>query len=458
MSNIELHPASFKDPSGFVFQKDNIFYRQVNQLYKDDYDLLMSSGLYKDLINKNYLLPHEEIIENFTGSPEWYKTILPAQLSFISYPYEWCFGQIKDAALLTLAIQKMAIAHGMILKDATHFNVQFLNGKPVFIDTLSFEKYDSSQPWVAYTQFCECFLFPLLLQKYLAIDVQKLMLTYPQGIPAGLVKELLPWKSNFNLGVGLHVSLQSKIKGGNNPGAYKGKFDQNKMLQLIGNLEDNIRSCALNKKAKTSWSNYYDETIISRSYLTEKEIIFRRFISSIDFETVLDIGANDGFFSKIISEKTASVVSIDFDSHCINSLYAYTKKQKTLNILPLCIDFSNPTPATGFNNTERSSFTARAHFDLVLALALVHHLAISKNIPLQNIAESFQKTGNKLIVEFIPKEDEKVKQLLLYRKDIFSNYNETEFIKCFGKYFTIISSAKIPGTQRTMYLLNRKEN
>ncbi len=462
MNNIEHHPASFKDPSGFVFQKNNIFYRQINQTYKDDYDLLISSGLYDELINKKYLLSHQEINENFTGAADpiaigWYKTILPEQLSFISYPYEWCFGQLKDAALLTLSIQKTAIRHGMILKDATHFNVQFHNGKPVFIDTLSFEKYDSSQPWVAYRQFCECFLFPLYLQKYLRIDVQKLMLTYPEGIPASITKELLPWKSNFNLGVGLHVSLQSKIKTGNNSGDYKGKFDQKKMLHLVSNLEESIKGCKI-KKDKTTWSTYYDETIISQSYLSEKEIIFRKLISSIEFKKVLDVGANDGFFSKVISEKATSVVSVDFDSHCINNLYAYTKKQKASNILPLCIDFSNPTPAIGFNNTERSSFLDRAQFDVLLGLALVHHLAISKNIPLLNIAASFQNIAKQVIVEFVPKEDEKVQQLLQNRKDIFSNYNEGEFIKAFGKYFDVVTKSKIPGTCRTMYLLNRREN
>ncbi len=458
MSNIARHPASFKDPSGFVFERNDIFYRQINQSYKDDYDLLMNSGLYKELVKKKYLLPHDEINENFTGSPDWYKTILPEQLSFISYPYEWCFGQIKDAALLTLSVQKIALGYGMILKDATHFNVQFHNGKAVFIDTLSFEKYNASQPWVAYRQFCECFLFPLFLQKYLKIDVQKLMLTYPDGIPATVTKELLPPKSVFNLGVGLHVSLQSRIKAGNNPGDYKGQFDEKKMLHLVSNLEDNIKKCTLNKKNKTTWSNYYDETIISKSYLSEKEIAFHKLIGLTEFQTVLDIGANDGFFSKIISEKAKAIVSIDFDQNCINSLYSYTKEKKSLNILPLCIDFANPTPAVGFDNKERSSFLDRAKFDLVLALAFIHHLAISKNIPFRNIAESFQKIGRSIIVEFIPKEDEKVQQLLQNRKDIFSDYNEAEFINAFGKYFDIAGAIKIPGTHRTIYLLRRKKN
>ena len=456
MSNIIHHPASFKDPSGFVFQQNNIFYRQVNKPYKEDYDLLMNSGLYDKLVSKGYLLPHEEIDQNFSGSDDWYRTILPRQLGFISYPYEWCFGQLKSAALLTLTIQKMALEYGMILKDATGYNIQFLDGKPVFIDTLSFEKYDPSHPWVAYRQFCECFLFPLLLQKYIKLDIQKLMLSYPDGIPAAVTRELLPWKSVFNLGVGLHVSLPSRIKHGSNTIDYKGKFDSQKMLHLVSNLEDNVKACMLSKKNKTTWSNYYDETITSKSYLLEKENVFRRVMIDLSFETVLDVGANDGFFSKIIGEKATKVVSIDFDCNCINNLYSYVRKQKIQNILPLCIDFANPSPAIGFNNEERTAFLERAAFDLVIALAVVHHLAISKNIPLATIAQSFQSLGKKLIVEFVPKDDDKVQLLLQNRRDIFTNYNQPAFEKAFSEYFIIDEIIQITGTLRSVYILTRK--
>src|SRR5882672_8110710 len=178
MADYFHHPASFKDPSGFMFQRNGKFYRQVNQSYAPDYDLLMSSGLYQKLIGKNLLIPHEETPENFTASADWYKTLLPQQLSFISYVYEWSFDQLKDAALLTLAIMKTAIGHGMILKDASPFNVQFQEGRAIFIDSLSFEKYDESKPWIAYRQVCEGFLFPLLIGHYLKTDVQKLLTIY----------------------------------------------------------------------------------------------------------------------------------------------------------------------------------------------------------------------------------------------------------------------------------------
>ncbi|MEP7251311.1 MAG: hypothetical protein ABI683_02995, partial [Ginsengibacter sp.] len=229
-----------------------------------------------------------------------------------------------------------------------------------------------------------------------------------------------------------------------------------KMIHLVSNLEDNVKACTLHKKNKTTWSNYYDETITSKSYLSAKETLFRNLVNEVAFETVLDVGANDGFFSKIIAEKAKDVVSIDFDCNCINSLYSYIRKQKIQNILPLCIDFANPSPAIGFNNKERSAFLDRAGFDLVIALAVVHHLAISKNIPLPAVGELFQALGKKLIVEFVRKDDEKVQLLLQNRKDIFSNYNQAEFEKAFGEFFTIDKVVKITGTLRTVYLLTRK--
>ena len=161
MTNVARHPASFKDPAGFIFEANGKIYRQVNKVYGQQYQHLMESGLYNQLISSNQLITHSSINENLTGDEEWLLTLLPEQLSFVSYPYEWCFDQLKDAALLTLFILRTSLDKGMILKDATPFNVQFQKGKPLFIDTLSFDLYDETKPWVAYRQFCETFLFPL---------------------------------------------------------------------------------------------------------------------------------------------------------------------------------------------------------------------------------------------------------------------------------------------------------
>ena len=454
MTEHTRHPASFRDPSGFVFKADNKIYRHVTKLYTDDYDHLLSSGLMDELISKNYLLPHGEVKENMTGDKEWYITLLPEQVSFISYPYEWCFEQLKDAALLTLGIVKKSIEKGMILKDATPLNIQFHNSKPVLIDTLSFQKYDESVPWIAYRQFCETFLFPLWLSHYHKLNFQNLLNVYPDGIPASYVAKLLPAKSRMNAAVWLHVHLQNKLSKKKNLSRSIHSFSKKKLLNLIDHLEGIIRK--LENENKTNWSDYYTDGISDQAYLHEKEKIVNEMLSQIRGKTVLDIGANDGRFSFLAGEKGFDVIAIDNDEQCINHLYKKLKETDTTWITPLCIDITNPTPATGFNNKERASFKERIKPDLIMALALIHHLVIGKNIPLPVLAEFFNQSAPQLIIEFIPKEDEKTKFLLRNKKDIYPVYSKEGFELCFERFFTIISSKQIPGSERFIYLMNKK--
>jgi len=200
MPTYQQHPSSFRDPSGFVFQSAGKLYRQINTSYQSDYELLMGSGLYQQLVDQRMLIPHEEIADSLVGQPGKFKTILPEFIPFISYPYEWCFEELQDAALVTLNIMKASIDHGMILKDATPYNIQFISGTPVHIDTLSFEKYNESKPWIAYRQFCETFLYPLVVSKYSLMEAHRLFHAYPEGMPAKSAAAMLPTKARFNLG------------------------------------------------------------------------------------------------------------------------------------------------------------------------------------------------------------------------------------------------------------------
>ena len=460
MNAFTRHPASFKDPSGFIFFHEDVLYRQVNQVYAVNYDRLMNSGLYQLLTNKSYLIPHSEIDDNFTASPEWYKTIQPELIPFISYPYEWCFDQLKDAALLTLAVQRAAIDHGMILKDATPLNIQFRKGRPVFIDTLSFEVYNPSMPWVAYRQFCECFLFPLYLEHYLKIDVQKILSTYLDGIPVEITSKMLPIKSGFNLGVWLHVHLQNNVR--TTPEGtgreQQGKFDKKKMLNLVSHLESIIHRFTSQKGAASTWSNYYDKTILGKEYLQAKEDLFLEFTNNIEPSKVMDIGGNDGYFSRLLAKRNFEVVTIDNDSQSISNLYQNIKKENIPNILPLIIDISNPSPALGFDQRERLSFEQRFRVDFVLALALIHHLALTKNLPLQDIAAYFHSVAPLLLIEFVPKSDDKVKEMLAGRKDIFPDYTIDNFEQQFSEYYTIINKQMIPGTERVLFLMKRLQH
>jgi 2-polyprenyl-3-methyl-5-hydroxy-6-metoxy-1,4-benzoquinol methylase len=457
MPDFLQHSASFKDPSGFVFRLNDKYYRQVNKSYADDYDLLMSSGLYKILTEKKLMLSHDEVNENFTQSNDWYKTLLPEQLPFISYPYEWSFDELKDAALLTLRVMKIAVKHGMILKDATSFNIQFYQGKPIFIDTLSFEKYDASKPWIAYRQFCECFLFPLLIEHYKQIDVQKLLSVYLEGIPAQTTAKLLPRKTKFKLNIWLHVFLQNSVSTNNKPSNRKISFSKEKLLRLLDSLESTIKPLRIKTSVLTTWNNYYDETILSKNYLDAKEKIFRDFVSDINNGRVMDVGCNDGYFSKILAEKNPGVIAVDFDSQCINRLYVEAKSKGEKNILTFCIDLTNPSPAVGFNHNERQSFADRAKSDMITALALIHHLVLSKNIPLSDVAKMLSDLTKKyLVIEFVPLSDEKSQQLIANKTNYHTPYDPQAFEKHFSKYFEIERQQVIPTTDRILYRMKKK--
>lgn len=455
MSN-QQHPSSFRDPAGFIFQSGQRIYRQVNRQYAATYDRLMQSGLYDKLVAGNKLIPHEEINENLTGSADWYKTLLPQQLSFISYPYEWCFDQLKDAALLVLSIMKDCMHEGFILKDATPFNVQFHNGQPVWIDTLSFEPYDPSKPWVAYRQFCECFLFPLYLGHYLKTDIHKTLGTYLEGIPASLTSKLLPMRSGLSLGVWLHVYLQGAVKGDPKSTPQQGGFNRKKLLNLVMHLETIIAGFR-GRRSGTTWSDYYDATILSQQYLQEKEKLFRQMLQDISINIALDAGTNDGHFARILAEKAQKVIAIDNDSASINRLYAHVRKNSPPDILPLLIDVTQPSPALGYRNKERAAFFDRVHADLVSALALIHHLVLSKNIPLASLGEFFSDiTGRYLLIEFVPPADPKVIELSKARTALHP-YDLETFENSFGEHFVTLQKHAVPGTERILYLMEKRD-
>lgn len=446
--------SSYRDPDGFVFVENGYIYRYIGPAYFENYELLFSSGLYYDLTEKGRLVKHEEITPE-PGAD--YKIILPEQIPFISYPYEWSFDMWKDAAIVTLKIAILAQKKGMMLKDATPFNIQFNKGQPVFIDTLSFERYDPQKPWIAYRQFCECFLGPLLLMKYCHRDMAKFIRVYPEGIPLEIICNLLPARAFLNIYVQLHILIQRKISSRNKKNkASRFLFSHKKLQVLLGVLLDML----LNMKPKEKqsvWKNYYTETILGAGYLSAKEEIFKKISADIPFKSVIDLGANDGNFSMLLRDRAASIIATDGDSNCINMLYKNLKKEKIKNIVPLVSELTAPSPALGWANAERTSLTSRLKGDLILALALVHHLAIAGNVPLSFIAKWLSGMGPFLIIEFVPKSDEKVQQLLMHRKDIFPHYTHQEFKKEFGIYFTAISEERIGNTERILFLMKRND-
>jgi ribosomal protein L11 methylase PrmA len=452
--------ASYKDPSGFVFTQNGVIYRQVNQLYRENYDLLFSSGVYKLLTDRGLLIKHTET--DVSKRENVYKIIRPEQIPFISHPYEWSFSQLKDAALLTLTVQKIALSRGMILKDATPFNIQFFRGKPVFIDTLSFEKYREGLPWTPYRQFCEQFLAPLALYSYRDLRLKSLLIDSVGTISLDLAVKLLPWSAKINPGIFIHLVMhaqsQSRVVRVSDKTRQSRNFTRLSMSGLIDSLEKTVENLKF-PGYKTVWTDYAGTggcpSYETGSYAAKKAAV-KKFITLVKPEYVWDIGANTGDFSRIASGSGAFTVSMDFDPTVVESNYLQVKNKGETGILPLLMNVTNPTPGTGWINRERPGILDRPHPDTVLALAIIHHLAITGNIPLSKIAEFLASLCQNLIIEFVPKSDPQTQKLLHNREDIFDRYNEYEFLREFGIRFTLVNSEKLAGSDRTVYLFKVK--
>ena len=454
--------GSFRDPSGFMFRHEGILYRQVNLHYRQEYDLLMASGLYEQLTKSRALIPHTEESTDLAPVPEIaYKVIRPQTVGFISYPYEWSFDQLKDAAILTLAIARRALEYGMALKDASAYNVQFHEGRPIFIDTLSFEKYEEGLPWVAYRQFCQHFLAPLALMASKDVRLLQLLRVNIDGIPLDLASSLLPTSTRLNLGLSshihLHASSQKKYADKEvSQAEVKGKFSRGAMETLIESLLSTVRALKV-KEINTEWADYYQANNYTEASFEAKRAVVKDFISRVAPQTVWDLGGNTGEFSRAASELGIPTVSMDIDPGAVQQNYQLVKKNKEKNMLPLVMDLTNPSPALGWRNQERQSLRERGEASLIMALALIHHLAIANNVPLRDVADFFADLGPYLVIEFVPKEDSQVARLLASRLDIFPDYTLEGFKQAFQARYTILEEHPVEGSKRTLLLMRRKD-
>ena len=444
------HPASYRDPAGFIFTWNEVLYRAVQPVYEPAYRHLMDSGLYEKLTAKGWLIPHEEITDlslEFNG----YKLLKPKALSIWSYPYEWSFGQLKDAALLTLKLAIAGLEQGMILKDATAYNIQFLEGKPILIDSLSYDLYEEGKPWQAFRQFCDHFLNPLLIMQAFPQLNPAFLMAYPDGLSPALTAQMLPWKKRLSLNHQLYVYLAaSTAKSGSGSKAHV--LPKIKILQNLNQLKDFIGKLKL-KPAKSTWNTYYEETILSQEYLANKETVVRSILTSIKPKRITDVGCNTGAFSIIASEVAEEVIALDSDVRSVERLYQLGKS----NIYLFVADITNPTPSLGWANEERSTLMARIGGDAVLALALIHHLALAKNVPLPFISKLFADiTSDWLLIEFVPKEDPKSQLLLAGKGDIFPSYTQEDFEAAFETYFTTEQRVAMQPTDRTLYVMRKK--
>ena len=450
--------GSFRDPNGFVFWQDGSLYRQVNTSYKDNYEHLMESGLYEVLVTDGLLVPHEEVNIEFPLPDLAHKAIRPELIPFISYPYEWCFSQLKDAALTTLKIQKTSLDFGMSLKDCSAYNIQFRKGRPVLIDTLSFDKYREGRPWVAYRQFCQHFLAPLALMSHKDIRLNQLLRIYIDGIPLDLASSLLPVHTRLMFSLLSHIHLHARSQkrfAEKTIDTKRYKLGQLSFQGIIYSLESAVRKQKWQPPGM-GWANYYQDTNYTSGALAHKRQTVAEFIDKIDPSTVWDLGANVGMFSRLASDKGILTVSFDVDSATVESNYRECVRREETDILPLVLDLTNPSPGSGWGNEERLSLTERGPVDCVLVLALIHHLAISNNVPFNRMADFLGDIGQSLIIEFIPKSDSQSQRLLRAREDIFPDYTRQRFEREFERYFKIERGVGIRDSQRILYLMRRR--
>lgn len=451
--------SSFRDPSGFLFKRGGVLYRQINQRYAPEYDLLLVSGLYDHLVKKGYLIPHAETAEPPEEPETAYKVIAPEVVRFVSYPYEWSFSQLKDAALATLFIQKQALKYGMSLKDASAYNIQFHEGRPVLIDTLSFEAYREGEPWVAYKQFCQHFLAPLALMAKRDVRLGQLLKLYIDGIPLDLAAELLPFSTRLNFGLLSHIHLHAKAQArysdshSKNP-SRSGSINKQSLLALLDNLKSVIQGLKW-EPAGTEWGDYYNITNYTDASFEHKKVIISAWLERIAPASVWDMGANTGYFTRLASGRGIPSVSFDIDPAAVEKNYRQLRSEKDKNILPLVQDLTNPSPSLGWNHEERDSLGKRVSADMVFALALIHHLAISNNVPVPRLAEFFSGLGRWLVIEFVPKSDSQVEKLLATREDIFNQYNLEDFERFFGARFAVREKVKLNESERYLYLMER---
>jgi hypothetical protein len=451
--------ASFRDPSGYLFQRDGRLYRQVNRAYQADFERLLSSGLYDELVKAGLLIPHAETGAAPDDPARAYRVIEPETVRFISYPYEWSFGQLQAAALATLEIQRRALVKGMSLKDSSAYNIQFHHGRPVLIDTLSFETYREGEPWDAYRQFCQHFLAPLALMAHTDIRLGQLLRVYIDGIPLDLASRLLPRKTRFSFSLltHLHLHAASQKRYADKPvnrSQGRRRMSRTSFLGLIDNLASSVRRLSW-KPAGTEWGSYYTAHNYTPAGLAHKQQVVDRFLDLAGPQMVWDLGANTGLFSQQPSRRGIPTVAFDIDPAAVEINYRECQARAEANMLPLVSDLTNPSPALGWSSRERMSLLERAPAGAVMALALVHHLAIGNNVPLPEVARFFSQLAPWLLVEFVPKPDSQVQRMLATRLDIFDSYDRPGFEQAFGRYYRVEEAIDLQDSERTLFLLKR---
>jgi hypothetical protein len=384
------------------------------------------------------------------------------RIEVMSYCYEWPFALFRDAALVTLEIIECCLAFDCILKDATPYNIALYKGRPVLIDVLSIDDYENGAPWEGYAQFCREFLFPLLLSVHKKIDIQDFLRGSLNGMSIEVADGLFSFGDIRKTGVLKHVKLQAMFQRSFRKSDFNAKRSYHESHYGKEFILANVRGIRkiLNKiapsTADSTWIDYTDSHSYNADEEAEKMVFVQSMLESYKPGIVIDIGCNTGVYSRIASKIANSVVSLDFDAACIDQLYRQVRRDNIENIFPIVANMLNPSPGIGWMLRERASLFDRIRGDAFLALALVHHIAITGNIPLENFVEALSVMADCGVVEWVDKSDPMVETLLQNRRDVFDHYSWGHFKHVLEQTFNIEKVTEIGGGRRRLCQVQRK--
>ncbi|MGK2857160.1 MAG: class I SAM-dependent methyltransferase [Thermoanaerobaculia bacterium] len=454
-ASVVYDPASFRDRHGRVFYDGDRVLRGLSSRALENWRRVSSCRFFQELVDEGKVVRTREVASPAEGV-DWEGALEHERIPVISYPYEWPFSMLKAAASLQLEVTRRALSEGIALRDASAYNIQWIGARPVFIDIPSFEPLRAGGLWTGYRQFCEMFLYPLVLQAYRGIDFQPMLRGNPDGVPVATVARILRVGDRLKKGVLTHVDLHALLQRRSQRVASMevasdireaGAHGTEIMDHNLRGLQGLIAGLRWNRSG-SHWTAYESTNTYSRDDAALKENFVREHVRSAN--VVLDLGCNTGRFSMTVAQEGCSVVAVDSDHAVVERLFQDASERKA-NVLPLVWDVASPSPGIGWCGAERPMLERRIDPDLILVLALIHHLVVGRNIPLEEVIEYLAGYQADLVIEFVERDDPMVRTLLAGKDQEFADYDRSRFESILERTFVVTAVLPLPSGLRRLY-------